>query len=68
MPSSSRSSRARHCFKGLVRLAFAARELPQPAQVRIGVALGDEQLAVAEDQGGGDINDGMAWGLMTCNR
>ena len=46
-------------FKGLVRLAFAAGELPQPAQVRVGMALGDEQFAVAEDQGGGDIDDGM---------
>jgi hypothetical protein len=32
-------------FKGLVRLAFAAGKLPQPAQMRIGVALRDEQFA-----------------------
>ena len=57
MPSSSRSSRDQARFKGLVRLAFAAGELPQPAQVRVGMALGDEQFALAEDQGGGDIDD-----------
>ena len=44
-------------FKSLVRLAFAAGELPQPAQVRIHVSLGDEESALPEDQGSGDIDD-----------
>ena len=57
MPSSSRSSRDQARLERLVWLAFAAGELPQPAQVRIGVALGDEQFAVTEDQSGGDIYD-----------
>ena len=38
-------------------LSLAARELPKPAQVCVSVALGDEQLAIAEDEGGGDVND-----------
>ncbi len=46
------------CLEGLVGLAFAAGELPQPAQMGLGGPLGDQQLAVAEDQGGGDVNDG----------
>ena len=44
-------------FKGFLRLALAARKLPEATQVRFGVALGDEQLAISEDQGGGDVDD-----------
>ena len=44
-------------FKGFVGLALATGEFPQSAQVRIGVALGDQQLAVSENQAGGDVDD-----------
>jgi hypothetical protein len=43
-------------FERLVGLPFAAGELPEPAQVNIGMALGDEEFPLAEDQGGGNVN------------
>jgi hypothetical protein len=42
-------------LEGFVRFAFAAGKFPQPAEMRFGVALGDEQFAAAENQGGGDV-------------
>jgi hypothetical protein len=44
-------------FKGFIRFALAAGKFPQAAEMRLGVTLGDEQFATAENQGGGDIND-----------
>ena len=46
-------------LKRFARLALAAGEFPQSAQVRLGMALGDEELAVAEDERGADFNDMM---------
>ena len=43
-------------LEGFVRLAFAAGKFPKPAQMRIRVALGDEQFAVAENQRGGNVD------------
>ena len=43
-------------FKRLIRLTFAARKFPQPAQVRALVPLRDEEFAVAEDEAGADFN------------
>ncbi len=37
-------------LEAFVRFAFPAREFPQASQVGIGFPLGDEQLALAEDQ------------------
>ena len=42
-------------LKGFARLALAAGKFPQPAQMRTGVALGDQELAVAEDERGADL-------------
>ena len=44
-------------LEGFIRLAFAAGKFPKSAEVRIRVALGDEQFAVAEDERGADFND-----------
>lgn len=44
-------------LEGFARLAFAPGEFPKPAQVRVSVALCDEEFARAENQTGGDIND-----------
>jgi hypothetical protein len=44
-------------FEGFVRFAFAARKLPQTAQVRVRVPLGDEQFPVTEDEPGRDFDD-----------
>ena len=38
-------------------LKFAAGEFPEAAEVIAGAALGDEELAVAEDEAGGDVDD-----------
>lgn len=38
--------------------AFAAGKFPQPAQMRFGVTLRDEQATIAENQSGCDVNDG----------
>lgn len=43
-------------LKSFSRLTFAAGEFPQTAQVRIGVALGDEELAGPEDEAGADFD------------
>jgi len=48
-------------LKALTWLALAAWEFPQPAEMRPGVALCDEQFAVAEDQSGTDFNGGESW-------
>jgi hypothetical protein len=39
-------------LEGFARFTFATRKFPEPAEVRIRVALGDEQFAVSEDQAG----------------
>jgi hypothetical protein len=44
-------------LEGFVGLDFTAREFPQKAEVIARAALGDEQLAGAEDEAGGDIDD-----------
>ena len=43
-------------FEGFFGFEFAAGEFPEPAEMPIGRALGDEQLAVAEDQAGRDLD------------
>jgi len=43
-------------LKRLIRLTFAARKFPQPAQVRAFVPLRDEEFAVAKDEAGADFN------------
>ena len=43
-------------LKGFARLAFAAGKFPQSAEMRIGMALRDEQFAVAEDERGADFD------------
>ena len=40
---------------GFARLAFAAGKFPQPAEVRVRVALGDEEFAGTEDEAGADL-------------
>jgi len=49
-------------LKSLRRLTFAAREFPQPAHMRLFVALGDEQFSGPEDQAGGNLHDRRAHG------
>ena len=44
-------------LEGFARFAFATGEFPQAAEMRGGVALGDEQLTGAEDEAGADFND-----------
>jgi hypothetical protein len=44
-------------FEGFTRLEFAAGEFPEATEVIAGAALGDEKLAGAEDEAGGDIDD-----------
>jgi hypothetical protein len=39
------------------RLALASRELPQPAQVRVGVPLGDQPVLIAVNQGQRDLQN-----------
>ena len=45
-------------LEALARFAFAAGKFPQPAQVGIGVALGDKKLAGAKEKTGADLDDG----------
>ena len=45
-------------LEGFARFAFATGKFPQAAQMRIGVALRDEQLAGTEDQARADLNRG----------
>jgi hypothetical protein len=40
----------------LAGFAFAAGEFPQTTEVRVGVALGDEQFAVVKQERGGNFN------------
>ena len=44
-------------LEGFARLAFAAGKFPQSAQMGPGVTPGDEQFALVEDQGGGNVDD-----------
>ena len=44
-------------LKGLARLALAAGEFPQAAEVRIRMALGDQEFSVAKDERGAYFND-----------
>jgi hypothetical protein len=46
-------------LEGFVRFALAAGKFPQATEMRLGVTLGDEQFAVAKNQGGGDVRDGL---------
>jgi len=43
-------------FECFIRLALAAREFPQTSQMSIGVALSNQQFAIAEDQASSDID------------
>ena len=47
---------AKALLEGFARLAFTAGKFPQPAKMRIGVTLRDEEFAGAEDETGGDFN------------
>src|SRR5208283_1048666 len=44
-------------LEGFAGFALAAGKFPQPAEMRPGAALGDEQFAVTKNQGGGDFRD-----------
>jgi hypothetical protein len=44
-------------LESFAELDFAAGEFPEAAEVIAGAALGDEELAGAEDEAGGDIDD-----------
>lgn len=44
-------------LEGFVGLEFAAGKFPESAEVVAGAALGDEELASAENEAGGDIDD-----------
>ena len=44
-------------LKGFSCLAFASGKFPQPAEMRIRMALCDEEFAGAEDEAGADFND-----------
>ncbi len=43
-------------LEGFAGFEFAARKFPQPAQVRLRVALGNEEFALVEYQSGGNID------------
>ena len=43
-------------LEAFARFTFASGKFPQPALVRIGVALGDKQLAIAKDERSGNLN------------
>jgi len=43
-------------FKRFASLAFASREFPQSAQMRIRLALRDKELSVAEEETCADVN------------
>ena len=43
-------------FKCLTRLAFTAGKFPHPAQMRIRVASGDQEFAIAENETGSDFD------------
>ena len=42
-------------FKGLVRFPLAAWKLPQSAEVRLGMPLGDQQFAFTKNQASRDV-------------
>ena len=44
-------------LESLVWFAFAAGKFPKAAEMRVRMAPGDEQFAVAEDERGADFND-----------
>src|SRR4051794_34725427 len=44
-------------FKTLVRLAFAARKFPEPAEVGVVVTFGDEELFPTKDNPGGNLDN-----------
>ncbi len=50
-------------LKRLIRLAFAPGELPQATEMRLGVALRNQELAATKDQTGSDIEDGCRRGV-----
>lgn len=41
-----------------VGVSFAAGKLPEPGEVGVGGALGEEEAAVAEEEAGGDVDPG----------
>ena len=43
-------------LKGFVRFTFSAGEFPQATEMRVRVAPGDEKLAGAKDEAGGNFN------------
>ena len=45
-------------LKALVWLTLAAREFPQATQMGIGETLGNQELAIAEDEACGHVDDG----------
>ncbi len=49
-------------LEGFARFALATGEFPQPAEMGIGVAPGDEQFAAAKNQGGGNFRDAFGIG------
>jgi hypothetical protein len=48
--------------EGFLRAALSAGEFPQPAQVRVRVALSNEESALAEEQAGGHLDGGVGGG------
>jgi hypothetical protein len=47
---------AQTVLERLARMPLSAGKFPQPAQMRVGVTLGDEKFAVANDQASGDFD------------
>ena len=45
-------------LKAFLRLPFATGEFPKTAQMSVGMALGDEELAVAKNQASSDLDGG----------
>jgi len=43
-------------LEGLGRLSLAAGEFPKSAEMRVRVPSGDEDFAIAKNQGGGNLN------------
>ncbi len=54
-------------LEALAGFALAAGEFPQPAEVRVRVPLGDEQMPAAKDEGGTDFEEFMIHDLRLTN-
>jgi len=55
-------------LEGFSGFTLAAGKFPEPAKVRVGMALSDEEFAGTEDQAGTDFNDTVSHLTVTLNR